>query len=45
MRILTRAMELETGGKAAVAYAAAGFEYRITGARHSGAPGDRAQAA
>ncbi len=45
MRILTRAMELETGGKAEVAYAAAGFEYRIAGGRHSGAPDDRAKAA
>ncbi|MEO5972357.1 MAG: HWE histidine kinase domain-containing protein, partial [Sphingomicrobium sp.] len=44
MRILQRAMELETGGKAEVHYEPAGFRYRIGGARHRGAP-DRAKAA
>ena len=45
MRILARGMELETGGRAEVRYEPTGFRYRIAGARHSGAPGDRAQAA
>ena len=44
MRILRRAIELETGGKAAVDYTPSGFRYHITGARHRGAP-DRAKAA
>jgi len=45
MRILRRGMELESGGQAEVAYEAPGFRYRISGARHSGVPGDRAKAA
>ena len=44
MRILKRGMELETGGRAAILYDADGFRYRLTGARHSGAP-NRARAA
>ena len=44
MRILQRAMELETGGKAEVGFAPTGLTYRIVGARHRGAP-DRAKAA
>ena len=44
-RILERGMELETGGRAELAYVPAGFRYRLAGARHSGAPGNRAQAA
>ena len=44
MRILQRAMELETGGKAAIHYEPSGFRYRIAGARHRGAP-NRAKAA
>ena len=44
MRILKRGMELESGGQAEVAYEAPGFRYRISGARHGGAPG-RAKAA
>ena len=45
MRILSRGMELETGGRADVRYDPAGFRYRLAGARHSGAPGNRAKAA
>ncbi len=45
MRILKRGMELESGGRAEIAYDAAGFRYRLSGARHSGVPGDRAKAA
>ncbi|WP_310468834.1 PAS domain S-box protein [Sphingomonas sp.] len=44
MRILQRAMELESGGKAEIRFEPAGLNYRITGARHRGAP-DRAKAA
>ena len=44
MRILKRGMELESGGQAEILYDAAGFRYRLTGARHSGAP-NRARAA
>jgi PAS domain S-box-containing protein len=45
MRILRRGMELESGGRADIAYDSPGFRYRISGARHSGVPGDRAKAA
>lgn len=45
MRILKRGMELESGGRAEIVYNAPGFRYRISGARHCGAPGDRAKAA
>ena len=45
MRILERGIELETGGRAEVLYEPSGFRYRLAGARHSGRPGDRAQAA
>lgn len=45
MRILGRGIELETGGRAEVQYDPSGFRYRLTGARHSGSPGDRAKAA
>jgi two-component sensor histidine kinase len=44
MRILKRGMELESGGQAEILYDSAGFRYRLTGARHSGAP-NRARAA
>lgn len=44
MRILQRAMELETGGKAEVGFAPTGLTYRVVGARHRGTP-DRAKAA
>lgn len=44
MRILRRGMELESGGRAEVAYSADGFRYRLAGARHSGPP-KRANAA
>ena len=44
MRILQRAMELETGGKADVQFEPNGLRYRIIAARHRGAP-DRAKAA
>jgi PAS domain S-box-containing protein len=44
MRILKRGMELESGGQAEVLYDPAGFRYRLTGARHDGAP-NRARAA
>ncbi len=44
MRILRRGMELESGGRADVAYGADGFRYRLSGARHSGPP-SRANAA
>jgi hypothetical protein len=37
-------MELESGGQAEVLYDPAGFRYRLTGARHDGAP-NRARAA
>jgi PAS domain S-box-containing protein len=45
MRILERGMELETGGRAETVYDASGFRYRLTAARHSGPPGERAKAA
>lgn len=45
MRILERGVELETGGRAETFYDPAGFRYRLSGARHSGPPGKRAQAA
>ena len=45
MRILERGMELETGGRAEARYDRDGFRYRLSGARHSGVPGDRAKAA
>jgi len=45
MRILKRGMELESGGRAEVAYDATGFRYRLSGGRHSGTPGGRAKAA
>jgi hypothetical protein len=38
-------MELETGGRAEILYEETGFRYRLSGARHSGFPGDRAKAA
>ena len=38
MRILKRGMELESGGRAEILYAPDGFRYRLTGARHNGAP-------
>jgi PAS domain S-box-containing protein len=44
MRILKRGMELETGGRAEVTYAAEGFAYRLRNARHSGVATDRAAA-
>lgn len=44
-RILTRAMESSTGGKAEMAYVPEGFQYRVRKARHSGPPGGRAGAA
>ncbi|MEO8177017.1 MAG: sensor histidine kinase, partial [Sphingomicrobium sp.] len=44
MRILQRAMELETGGKAEVQFEPNGLRYRITAARHRGPP-DQAKAA
>jgi PAS domain S-box-containing protein len=44
MRILKRGMELESGGEAEIVYDPAGFRYRLTGARHNGAP-NRARAA
>lgn len=45
MRILMRGMELESGGQAEISYDPPGFRYRLSGARHSGAPGDRVKAA
>lgn len=45
MRILTRGIELETGGKAEVHYDPSGFRYCLSGARHSGAPDARSKAA
>ena len=45
MRILCRGMELESGGRAEVAYDSSGFRYRLSGARHSGPPAGRAKAA
>ncbi|HEU5285486.1 MAG TPA: PAS domain S-box protein [Sphingomicrobium sp.] len=45
MRILERGIQLETGGRPQVSYDPSGFRYRLTGARHSGVPGDRAKAA
>jgi PAS domain S-box-containing protein len=45
MRILERGIELETGGQAEALYEASGFRYRLSGARHSGPPGNRAKAA
>jgi PAS domain S-box-containing protein len=44
MRILQRGMELESGGRAEISYDPEGFRYRLTGARHNGAP-NRARAA
>lgn len=44
-RILARGIELETGGRAEISFDPAGFRYRLTGARHTGAPSDRARAA
>lgn len=44
-RIIGRGIELETGGRAELRYNRDGFRYRLEGARHSGAPGDRAKAA
>jgi PAS domain S-box-containing protein len=44
MRILERGMELETGGRAEAAYAADGFTYRLSSARHSGIAADRVSA-
>ena len=44
MRILKRGMELESGGQAEILYDPAGFRYRLSGARHNGAP-NRARAA
>ena len=44
MRILKRGMELETGGRAEVTYAAPGFTYSLHGARHAGIAADRAAA-
>ena len=44
IRILKRGMELESGGKAEILYDPAGFRYRLSGARHNGAP-NRARAA
>jgi PAS domain S-box-containing protein len=44
MRILKRGMELETGGRAEVAYQPEGFAYRLRNARHSGVADDRAAA-
>jgi two-component sensor histidine kinase len=38
MRILRRGMELESGGRAEILYDPEGFRYRLTGARHDGAP-------
>lgn len=38
MRILRRGMELESGGRAEVAYTPEGLRYRLSGARHSGPP-------
>ncbi len=43
-RILKRGMEMETGGRAEVSYAAEGFTYRLRNARHSGLVSDRAAA-
>lgn len=45
MRILQRGMELESGGRAEVAYDRPGLRYRLAGARHSGPPGSHAKAA
>ena len=44
MRILKRGMELETGGRAEVSYAAEGFAYRLRNARHTGIATDHAAA-
>jgi PAS domain S-box-containing protein len=44
-RILGRAIEGATGGSAVTGFDAGGLHYRLTGARHSGSPGDRAKAA
>lgn len=44
-RILTRAMESVTGGKAELAFTGEGLRYRVSNARHSGAPAGRARAA
>jgi PAS domain S-box-containing protein len=44
-RILERAMQAETGGRAEVRYEPSGVQYRLTAARHSGAPTQPAKAA
>ena len=44
MRILKRGMEMETGGRAKVTYAPAGFRYQLNNARHAGIARDRAAA-
>jgi two-component sensor histidine kinase len=44
MRILTRGMELETGGRADVSYPPHGLHYELRSARHSGIAKDRAAA-
>ena len=44
-RILGRAVEAATGGSAQATYHESGLHYRLTGARHSGGPGNRAKAA
>jgi PAS domain S-box-containing protein len=44
LRILKRGIELESGGQTKITYDPAGFRYRLSNARHSGAPG-RAKAA
>jgi len=44
MRILKRGMEMETGGRAEVSYAAGGFRYTLHNARHNGIARDRAAA-
>jgi PAS domain S-box-containing protein len=43
-RILKRGMEMETGGRAEIAFAAEGFAYRLRNARHDGVVSDRAAA-
>lgn len=45
MRILERGIKLETGGRSETVYDLSGFRYRLSGARHSGPPGNRAKAA
>ena len=44
MRILTRGMQLETGGRAEVSYPPEGLRYELRNARHSGLARDRAAA-